>query len=336
MATGRGALIGDKAATYQAAYHYPLFRSLPMSLDSATRERIQTLLKDHRVVLFMKGDRQQPMCGFSAAATNTLNELLPEYHTVNVLEDPEIREGIKLYGEWPTIPQLYVEGELVGGADIIRQMYGSGELHALFGAPAPDRTPPEITITDAAAEAIRQGTANAQGVALHLEIGPDHSAGFQLAPAGDHDIVAHANGLEVHFDPASAQRARGIVIDWVSTVQGEGLSLKFPGAQEIGQLTVQQLKDRLAVNDITLVDVRPAAGRAQAAPLAQARVLEDEGFEQLAALPKDTALAFICHLGMSSRAMAERFAAHGFSNVHNVEGGMDAWAREVDTSVPRY
>jgi monothiol glutaredoxin len=307
-----------------------------MSLDSATRERIQTLLKDHRVVLFMKGDRQQPMCGFSAAATNTLNELLPEYHTVNVLEDPEIREGIKLYGEWPTIPQLYVEGELVGGADIIRQMYGSGELHALFGAPAPDRTPPEITITDAAAEAIRQGTANAQGVALHLEIGPDHSAGFQLAPAGDHDIVAHANGLEVHFDPASAQRARGIVIDWVSTVQGEGLSLKFPGAQEIGQLTVQQLKDRLAVNDITLVDVRPAAGRAQAAPLAQARVLEDEGFEQLAALPKDTALAFICHLGMSSRAMAERFAAHGFSNVHNVEGGMDAWAREVDTSVPRY
>jgi monothiol glutaredoxin len=307
-----------------------------MSLDSATRERIQTLLKDHRVVLFMKGDRQQPMCGFSAAATNTLNELLPEYHTVNVLEDPEIREGIKLYGEWPTIPQLYVEGELVGGADIIRQMYGSGELHTLFGAAAPDRTPPEITITDAAAEAIRQGTANAQGVALHLEIGPNHSAGFQLAPAGDHDIVAVSNGLEVHFDPASAQRARGIVIDWVSTVQGEGLSLKFPGAQEVGMLTVQQLKDRLAANDITLVDVRPAADRAKAAPLAQARVLEEEGFEQLAALPKDTALAFICHLGVSSRAMAERFAAHGFSNVHNVEGGMETWAREIDTSVPRY
>jgi monothiol glutaredoxin len=213
-----------------------------MSLDTPTRERIETLLKDHRVVLFMKGDRHQPMCGFSAAATNTLNELLPDYHTVNVLEDPEIREGIKAYGDWPTIPQLYVEGELVGGADIIRQMYTSGELHELFGAAAPDRTPPEITITDAAAEAIRQGTANAQGVALHLEIGPDHSAGFQLAPAGDHDIVAHSNGIEVHFDPASAQRAKGIVIDWVSTVQGEGLSLKFPGAQEIKSLSVQELK----------------------------------------------------------------------------------------------
>jgi len=296
-----------------------------MPLDSATRERIETVLKDHRVVLFMKGDRRQPQCGFSAAATNMLNELLSDYHTINVLEDPEIREGIKAYGEWPTIPQLYVEGELVGGADIIRQLYTSGELHELFGAAKPDRTPPEITITDAAAEAIRQGTANAQGVALHLEIGPDHSAGFQLAPAGEHDIVAHANGLEVHFDPASAQRAKGIVIDWVSTVQGEGLSLKFPGAQEIKSLTVHELKTRLAAGDITLIDVRPAATRAQLAPLPQARILEDEGYETLAALPKDSALAFICQHGISSQSMAERFAAHGFSNVYNVAGGMEAW-----------
>jgi monothiol glutaredoxin len=296
-----------------------------MSLDTPTRERIETLLKDHRVVLFMKGNRQQPMCGFSAAATNTLNELLPDYHTVNVLDDPEIREGIKEFGSWPTIPQLYVEGELVGGADIIRQMYGSGELHQLFGMPQPDRTPPEITITDKAAEAIRQGTANAEGLALHLEIGPDHSAGFQLAPAGDGDIVAHANGLEVHFDPASAQRAKGIVIDWVSTVQGEGLSLKFPGAQEIKSLSVQELQQRLADNSIILIDVRPAAVRAQLAPLPQARILEDEGYDALAALPKDTQLAFICQHGISSQSMAERFAAHGFSQVHNVEGGMEAW-----------
>jgi monothiol glutaredoxin len=307
-----------------------------MSLDPTTRTRIETMLTDHRVVLFMKGDRQQPMCGFSAAATNMLNELLPDYHTVNVLEDPEIREGIKAYGEWPTIPQLYVEGELVGGSDIIRQLYTSGELHQLFGVSAPDRTPPVITITDAAAEAIRQGTANAQGVALHLEIGPDHSAGFQLAPAGEHDIVAHANGLEVHFDPASAQRAKGIVIDWVSTVQGEGLSLKFPGAQEIKSLSVQELQARLAAGNITLIDVRPAQARALAAPLSQARVLEDEGYESLAALPKDTPLAFICHHGVSSRGMAERFAAHGFSDVYNVEGGMEAWSLEVDSSVPRY
>ena len=309
-----------------------------MSLDTATRDRIETLLKDHRVVLFMKGTRAQPMCGFSAAATNTLNELLPDYHTVNVLEDQEIREGIKAFGNWPTIPQLYVDGELIGGADIIRQMYGSGDLHQLFGAAAPDRTPPEITITDKAAEAIRAGTANAEGLALHLEIGPDHSAGFQLAPGGDHDIVVTANGIEVHFDPASAQRAKGIVIDWVSTMQGEGLSLKFPGAGNNGiqSMSVQELQKRLAAGTITLIDTRPAQGRSIAAPLPQARILEEEGYAALAALPKDTALAFMCHHGISSRGVAERFAAHGFTQVYSVDGGIDAWAAEIDSSVPQY
>jgi monothiol glutaredoxin len=99
---------------------------------------------------------------------------------------------------------------------------------------------------------------------------------------------------------------------------------------------VQELRARLVVNDITLIDVRPTHNRAQAAPLPQARVLEDKGHESLAALPKDTVLAFICHHGMSSRAMAERFAAHGFSNLYNVEGGIGAWAAEIDSSVPRY
>ena len=99
-----------------------------MPLDTATRDRIDNLLKEHRVVLFMKGTRHQPMCGFSAAATNTRNELLPDYHTVDVLEDPEIRQGIKEYANWPTIPQLYVKGEFVGGCDIVREMFQAGEL----------------------------------------------------------------------------------------------------------------------------------------------------------------------------------------------------------------
>lgn len=296
-----------------------------MSLDPAIRERIDTIVKEHRVVLFMKGDRQQPMCGFSAAASGALNDLLPEYHTVNVLADPDIREGIKMYGNWPTIPQLYVDGDLVGGADIVRQMYASGELHALFGLPEPDRTPPEITITDKAAEAIGNGMADAGDMALHLEVGADHSASFRLAPAGDNDIVATANGLEVHFDPGSAQRARGITIDWVETMQGAGLSLRFPGATEVKPMQIDELKRRLEIGDITLVDVRPAPVRAKVPSLPQARVLEEEGYEALNALPEDTELAFICVKGVSSRGIAEQFAAHGFKNVYSVEGGMNAW-----------
>ncbi|MDI3262829.1 MAG: Grx4 family monothiol glutaredoxin [Fulvimonas sp.] len=305
-----------------------------MSLDEATRERIRSLLETHRVVLFMKGTRQQPMCGFSAAVVQVLDEVLPDYHMVNVLEDPALREGIKRYGDWPTIPQLYVEGELVGGADIVRQLYASGELHALFGLAPPDRTPPTITITDRAAQAIREGTREADGMALHLSIDANRQARFELAPAGEYDIVTVSNGIEVHLDPGSARRAQGIVIDWVSTLGGEGLSLSFPGA--LRSLDVQELARRLAEGGVTLIDVRPAEGRAQAAPLPQARVLEEEGYAALAGLPKDTPLAFICHHGISSRAVAERFVAHGFSEVYNVEGGMDAWAREIDPSVPRY
>ncbi len=306
-----------------------------MSLDPATRERIQSLLDTHRVVLFMKGDRQQPMCGFSAAAAAALDDVLEDYHTVDVLSDPDIREGIKLFGDWPTIPQLYIGGELVGGSDIVRQMYASGELHTLFGAEAPDRTPPEITLTDKAAEAIRTGIDQAEGMALHLSISTDHQARFQLAPAGDHDIVSEANGIEIHLDPGSAQRARGIVIDWVETMQGAGLSLRFPGAADVQELDVAELKTRLDAGQITVIDVRPADQR-QAAPFPGARSLEEEGEAAIGALPKDTPLAFLCHHGISSRGVAEHFAAHGFTQVHNITGGIDAWAERIDASVPRY
>ena len=103
-----------------------------MSLSAETRSRIERTLAEHRVVLFMKGDRQSPRCGFSAKAVGILDGLVPDYQSVDVLADPEIREGIKEYGQWPTIPQLYVGGELVGGSDIIEGMLNSGELHELL------------------------------------------------------------------------------------------------------------------------------------------------------------------------------------------------------------
>ncbi len=303
-----------------------------MSLDPVIRDRIDAIVKNHHVVLFMKGDRKQPMCGFSAATSRILNDLLPDYHTVDVLADPDIRAGIKEYGNWPTIPQLYVEGELVGGADIVGQMYASGELNTLFGLPAPDRTPPTITITDKAVDAIRDGMANAGSAVLFLEVGSDHRAGFRLGDAGEHDIVATANGLEVHFDPGSARRADGVTIDWVETVQGAGLSLRFPGATEVKPMQVAELKERLDAGTITLIDVRPAAAREKLPPLPQARILEEEGYAAIHALPKDTQLAFICMKGISSKDVAGQFAAHGFENVYSVEGGMTAWAEEIDAA----
>ena len=103
-----------------------------MAMDEALRSRISDTIEGHRVVLFMKGTRHFPQCGFSATVTQILDGLVDEYHTVNVLKDPEIRDGIKEFSSWPTIPQLYVEGKFVGGCDIVREMHGTGELQELL------------------------------------------------------------------------------------------------------------------------------------------------------------------------------------------------------------
>ena len=97
-------------------------------MNDSTRARIDGLVKGNEVLLFMKGNRQRPQCGFSATVVQILDSLLPEYRTVDVLADPEIREGIKEYSSWPTIPQLYLGGEFQGGCDILVEMYESGEL----------------------------------------------------------------------------------------------------------------------------------------------------------------------------------------------------------------
>ena len=100
----------------------------------SVQETIKQQVEGHSVVLYMKGSPQQPMCGFSATASQLLKMCgAQEVFTVDVLQDQEIREGIKQYANWPTIPQLCVNGELVGGCDIMREMYQSGELQKLIG-----------------------------------------------------------------------------------------------------------------------------------------------------------------------------------------------------------
>lgn len=98
--------------------------------------RIADIVKSNDVVLFMKGTALFPQCGFSSRAVAILDRLGVSYETVDVLQDPEVRQGIKEYSDWPTIPQLYVKGEFVGGSDIMMEMFESGELQALLGAEA--------------------------------------------------------------------------------------------------------------------------------------------------------------------------------------------------------
>jgi monothiol glutaredoxin len=309
-----------------------------MSLDPMLRSRIETLLQANRIVLFMKGDPRAPQCGFSAKAVAALSALDVDYAHFDVLSDPEIREGIKQYGDWPTIPQLYVGGDLVGGSDIIEQMVNSGELHALLGLPAPDRTPPAITITPDAAAMLRDALGNAgDGYALQVEVDARFNAKLQLAPVDANAIAVEQEGIRAQFDMTSARRAQGLRIDWVDDERGRGLVIDNPNAPpKMKIMTVVEANARAAAGSLTLVDVRPPEERALASVNVPFSVFDGDARSHLEGLPKDTPLAFLCHHGGRSAQAAEHFRGLGFLDVYNVEGGIEAWALEADAHVPRY
>ena len=103
-----------------------------MSTEPAIFHVIRTTLAEHPVVLYMKGTADAPMCGFSARVVQILRSFNAPFHGVNVLADPEVREGVKQFNDWPTVPQLFVQGEFVGGCDIVSEMFTNGELETLL------------------------------------------------------------------------------------------------------------------------------------------------------------------------------------------------------------
>ena len=112
-----------------------------MDENNPVFDRINNTISESEVVLFMKGTPVFPQCGFSALAVQVMGLLGVKFKGINVLEDPEIRDGIKSFSDWPTIPQLYVKGEFVGGSDIIKEMYESGEIQSFFESKNIDLNP---------------------------------------------------------------------------------------------------------------------------------------------------------------------------------------------------
>ena len=312
-----------------------------MAIDPALEARIQNVIASDRVVLFMKGTRNFPQCGFSATVTQILSKLVPSYATVNVLTDPEIREGIKAFSEWPTIPQLYVDGKFVGGCDIVRELFQSGELHGLLGVSAPaavsgSGTPaaaPKISVTAAAQQAIAAAKGTDSGT-LRLEVSPDfeHALSIDEPAAGDHKI--DAGGITVLVDAQSAARANGVRIDYDPS--GAGFKVDNPNeGPKVRQLAPEALKAMFdAKEKLELFDVRTA--EEQKLATLGARLLDDDAIRYIEGLDKDVPLVFHCHHGGRSQAAAERFARLGFRHVYNLAGGIDAWSTSVDDRVPRY
>jgi monothiol glutaredoxin len=127
-----------------------------MSMSEETKAQIEKLLSASKVVLFMKGNKHFPQCGFSSRVVKLLKETGVPFETVNVLSDPNIRDGIKEFSDWPTIPQLYVDKEFLGGCDIVTEMFEAGELHAKLGVQKAAVAAPKITVTSAASKALKE------------------------------------------------------------------------------------------------------------------------------------------------------------------------------------
>ncbi len=297
-----------------------------MALTDHARDTISNLLDNNNVVLFMKGTPQMPQCGFSAKATGILNSLVDQYATFNVLEDMEVREGIKEFGQWPTIPQLYINKELIGGSDIITEMFNSGELHDVLGLDQPDRTPPSFSISQAAADMIRQSLPDTGPEVLHFAIDDRWQGEFFLSPKTGHEIYAESAGIELHMDIVTAQKARDMHIDWIETMQGSGLSVDLPQAPPaVNQLSVDQLKQKLDQGEaMHLYDVRSESLREQQ-PFDAAVALDRQAMADIESMDKDTPIAFICMRGNSSAGTAEHFRLKGYTRLYNVEGGILAW-----------
>jgi monothiol glutaredoxin len=318
-----------------------------MPLTDQQRADFDRLVRSHDVVLFMKGSRRFPQCGFSATVVGILDKLVSGYQTVNILSDPGVREGMKEFSSWPTFPQLYVRGKFVGGCDIVKEMHASGELQRLLGASAsapPARAPddtatpvaaPRVTITAAAARAFA-AAAPGGGDVLHLEIDPDFNCDLHFAPAAASDVETRSGDVVLYVEGASVARADGVVIDYVEAPGGMAFKIDNPNAPpRVRRLTPKALKAMLDRGEVQLFDVRPESERARAS-IAQATSLDADGQRLLFGLSKETPIALHCHHGVRSRAAAEQLLREGFTNVYNLEGGIEAWSREVDPSVPRY
>lgn len=309
-----------------------------MALSSETRSQIEQTLAQHKVVLFMKGNRSMPRCGFSAQVVSILNGYGVEYHSVDVMADGNVREGIKEFGNWPTIPQLYYQGSLIGGSDIIKQLDESGELLPTLGMKAVEIKAPQISLSAGAISAISAASQEADpGQHLRMELKQGgRNIDMYFDNAQPSDLRVEQGGITVLFDRASARLANGLAVDFVDGPQG-GFKIDNPNLPaRVRQLSAAELKAKLDQKmPLRLYDVRGDQERA-IAQIAGSVPFDAQAATELEKLPKDATLVFICHHGLRSQAAAEQILSRGFRNVYNVRGGIEAWSTEVDPSVPRY
>lgn len=306
-----------------------------MALNEALKQRIDGYLASERVVLFMKGTRRAPQCGFSAQVVQILDELVPQYQTHDVLASAELRDGIKAYSQWPTIPQLYIDGKFVGGCDIVRDMKASGELEKLLGTEALPVAPPKVTASPEAVAAFKAAISEGDPDVLHLQVSEQFEHDLFFGPPEPGDVEVDLGGLKLYVGRSSVGRAQGVSIGFIDGANA-GFKIDNPNQPpQVIELSVQDAKKMLERAELQLFDVRPES-EGDIARIAAGRTLNDESVDYIKGLDKNTPIAFYCHHGMRSRGVAQSVLQQGFRKVYNLKGGIDAWSLAIDPSIPRY
>ncbi|HXW53626.1 MAG TPA: Grx4 family monothiol glutaredoxin [Myxococcota bacterium] len=301
------------------------------------KEYIDSLVTKHPVVLFMKGTKERPQCGFSKQVAEVLNNLVHDYLAVDVLANAELREGIKIYSDWPTIPQLYVKGEFLGGCDIALDLYRKNELQERLGLSRAWDVP-LVKIADAALSALKDAQKDcAEGEHIRLTISANFAHGLTFDSKNDGDLVIQHEDVEILIDPYSAVRAPGLFIDYVQENLDAGFAFTNPNEPpEVKEVSAEELKSWCdQEKDFLLLDVRPKS-EADQARIIFAKSFLDMSQAELDQLKKDQVIVFHCHHGGRSRRMAESFRFKGFTNLYNLTGGIDAWSKKIDRSIPTY
>jgi monothiol glutaredoxin len=304
-------------------------------MTPTTRENITQTIQQNPVVLYMKGTRSMPQCGFSARVVQILDGLLTNYTTVNVLSDADVREGIKEFSSWPTIPQLYVRGEFVGGSDIVTALHESGELSEKLGELVSVHTP-AITVTAAARAELTQAI-ESPNECIRLDVSPTFEHDLAVGVPDPKDLVVDAGGVRVSLPRGAAARADGIRIDLIQTPDGPAFKIDNPNEPtRVKRLSPAELHARLERGEeLLLIDVRTPEER-EIAKIEGSRALDAALHDEIGKGSRERPIVVYCHHGSRSQRAAEELAQQGFRDVYNLVGGINAWSMDVDPDVPMY
>jgi monothiol glutaredoxin len=307
-------------------------------MSSRALDFIESFIKKNHTALFMKGNKEQPQCGFSRQVVDALNTLTHDYETFDVLSDPEIREAIKKYSSWPTIPQLYIGGEFIGGCDITLDLMAKGQLATLLKVPKCTQAP-SIKLTPSAQGAFQRAIADSASpnevVRVVVPANFEHELSFDQA--GPQDFLIKLGDITLAIDPYSAARAANLSIDYVEDKLDGGFAFQNPNCPPpVQEISAQELKDwHDTGKPLLLIDARPEEER-KLAHIDFAKPLSSFGPDDLAKIEKEAVVVFHCHHGGRSKRLAEKWRLRGFTKLYNLTGGIAAWSQMVDKNVPNY